>query len=161
VEWQRTFPALDIFWVVNLNFIDNVEPMVFEAVKQNLARGVRYVYFVREEDTAPGREFDLLLHRLRMSVGDAAVVRQIVPVPVSATDLQSRFRDLIFDFVVANPQLTRQGTSVAFQNVREGGQVAFAVGLKHFDATVNRLREYAFEQNLTAVWDTMAACCTA
>ena len=111
-----------------------------------------YAYFVRVEDTLPGEEFHVLLHRLRVKLGDDVVARQMIPVPLCAEDIRKRFKDIDFDFVVANPHLIRDGASVAFQNVREQGRVAFSIGLKKFDATVNRLREFAFERNLDVVW---------
>ena len=51
-------------------------------------------------------------------------------------DLKIRFKDIDFDFVVANPHFIREGASAAFQNVREDGRVAFSIWLKRFDATV-------------------------
>lgn len=84
-------------------------------------------------------------------LGDDVVARLMIPVPLCAEDIRTRFKDIDFDFVVANPHLIRDGASVAFQNVREQGRVAFSIGLKRFDATVNRLREFAFERDLDIV----------
>jgi hypothetical protein len=152
VHWQKNYPDLTLFWVANLRFIDNSEPTIFEAVQHNLKRGARYVYFVHAHDMFPGEEFDLLAHRLRIGVGDSIVAQQVIPVPINAEDLRLRFSDIDFDFVVANPHLVRDGASVAFQNVRGRGRVAFSVGMTGLDATINRLREYALMKGIDNAW---------
>ena len=79
----------------------------------------------------PARYFNSSPFRLERLVphfvlGDDVVARQIIPVPLCAEDLATRFKDIDFDFVVANPHLIRDGASVALQNVREDGRVAFS-----------------------------------
>lgn len=123
-EWQRTFPALLSLWVIASDFLDDEVPVLTEAVKANVARGVEYTYFIIDGPNRRAR-LDAFLHRHIYPVcdGHAGRVRpSVVLLPSGANNW------LHTDHVIANAQ-DRQA-AVGFQSLRHSSKTKYVLRME-------------------------------
>jgi hypothetical protein len=154
VEWQRSFPDLEEFWICNLYWLDADIPALKESTLQHLKNRCRYVYFVTPDDLQPEGKLTCFIRTLSETLG-FDVSPQITRVCINKGDLQK----VRLDFVVANPHKAPAGAA-AFTNFRYGGasrafstdvpfvQYSFRMGQEMLNRDIKRLQEFAKAQNL-------------
>ena len=123
-EWERNYKGLEVLWIVAPNFLDDKDHRIREAVIQNIKKGVRYVYFIPEEETHTGRRF-WALHReicaALPDMGGEEIEKQMISVKLEREEAGW----ITTNFIIANPHLNDQ--AVGFMNVRRKGVPTFAI----------------------------------
>jgi transcriptional regulator with XRE-family HTH domain len=130
--WQRSFPDLQEVWASGALFLDDRFPLLHTSVRENLKRGVRFLFFVDKSDLDEGKPFWLFLNRLHGDVRSSKVQQQTRTLPLEEAEL----RWVTSDFILANP--TRPSTREGFLTIRssQSGRFAFRMADQQVESVV-------------------------
>jgi hypothetical protein len=152
LHWQQSLqqhlkPRLAEFWVGVPFFRDATHPGFYQVVEDNIAAGVRYVYFVPESELLDGGKFTLLRNQLTAKLSSPVVAARLIGVGLTAQQMTS----IRLNHLIANPHLYEK--AVGFQGIRHDQSKLSDLSLRLSDAEVfaviSTLKMIAIEQGFT------------
>jgi len=150
VKWQRGLDLTE-FWVISPNFLDNTNKDVLDAVLFNLGRGVRYRYFVNENDIEAGGSFDILLTTLvRLGArADKPLSETKVRSLIEAVGIQQWLIGLLqTDIIIAFP---RSEEPVGYRSIRYNAIPTFGVPISREELAIVIGQMNAYVKNIEQI----------